>query len=96
MDGLGQISTGQRLSNAIVADVRDLAQAIEQAKGVQHAGIDAHADTCVAGFGPLQSRPRGKGSFRQDRHRQFATTTGIVNIRSSRQRIAGQPFAKKA
>ena len=56
MDVLGQIGAGKCLPDAVVADVGDLTQAVEQAEGLQHAGIDAYADIGVAGFDPLQGR----------------------------------------
>jgi len=55
MNVLGQIGSGQRLSDAVVADVGDLAQPFEQTERVKDASIDADADIGVAGFDPLQS-----------------------------------------
>ena len=53
---LWQIGAGQRLSDAVVADVGDLAQTVEQAKRLKDAGIDADADIGVAAFDLLQGR----------------------------------------
>ena len=47
---LGQFGAGQRLSDAIVADVGDLAQTVEQAERLKDAGIDADADVGVTGL----------------------------------------------
>jgi len=54
MNVLGQIGTGQCLSDTVVADVGDLPQTFEQTEGLKDASIDADADIGVAGFDPLQ------------------------------------------
>jgi|GEM_PF-3983355 len=41
MNVLGSIGVGQCLPNAVVADVGELAQAIEQTECLQDAGIDS-------------------------------------------------------
>lgn len=53
---LGQLGTGERLADAVIADVRDLDQAVEQAERLENAGIDADADVGVAGSDSLQRR----------------------------------------
>lgn len=82
MDVLGQIGAGQRLPDAVVADVGDSAQAVEEAEGLQDAGIDADADIGVAGFDPLQRRARREGALSHDSHRQSAPAACIVNVRA--------------
>jgi hypothetical protein len=80
MDVLGQLGTGQGLSDAVVADVGDLAQAIEQTKRLQHRGIDAYADAGVASFDPLQGRAGSKGALGHDSHGQFAAPPRVVDV----------------
>lgn len=77
---LGQVGTGERLTDAVVADVGDLAQALEEAERLQDAGIDADADVGVPGFDPLQSRARSEGALGYHRHRQPSASTGIMNV----------------
>lgn len=78
----GQVGAGQRPSDAVVADVGQLAQAVEQAERQQDAGIDADADTGVASFDPLQCRARREDTLSHDRHWQPPPPPGIVNVRS--------------
>lgn len=79
---LGQFGAGQRLSDAIVADVGDLAQTVEQAERLKDAGIDADADVGVTGLDSLQRRAGREGALGHDRHRQPATAAGVVDIRT--------------
>lgn len=78
---LGQVGAGERLTDAVVADVGDLAQAVEQAERLQDAGINADADVGVPSFDPLQCRARREGALGYDRHRQPPTSTGIMDVR---------------
>lgn len=78
---LGQVGAGERLTDAVVADVGDLAQAVEEAERLQDAGINADADIGVPGFDPLQRRSRREGALGYDRHRQPSASTGIMDVR---------------
>src|SRR5579885_629877 len=49
-DALWQLCAGQGLADAVAGDVGDLAQAIEQAKRLQHGAVDADADISIARF----------------------------------------------
>src|ERR1700733_1878231 len=80
MDMLGQFGAGQRLSDAIVADVGDLAQTVEPAERLKDAGIDADADVGVTGLDSLQRRAGREGALGPDRHRQPPTPTGVVDV----------------
>lgn len=77
---LGQLGAGERPADAIVADVGDLDQAVEQAERLQNAGIDAHAG--VAGFDSLQRRAGREGALGDDGHRQPPTPPSIVDVRA--------------
>lgn len=77
---LWQFSAGQRLSDAIVADVGDLAQTVQQTERLKNAGIDANADVGVAGLDSLQGRAGRKGALGYDCHRQPPTPTGVVDV----------------
>ena len=63
---LWQFGAGERSADAVVADVGDLAQAIEQAERLENAGIYADADVGVPGFDPLQSRAGREGALGHD------------------------------
>lgn len=82
MDVLGQIGACQCLSDTVVADVGNLAQAVEQAQGLKDTGIDADADSGVPRFDPLLCRAGREGALSHDRHRQSATPACIVNVRA--------------
>ncbi len=69
MDVFGQIGAGEGLSNAIVADVGDLAQTVEQAKRKQDASVNANADIGVASFNFLKRGARGEGALGHNGHR---------------------------
>ncbi len=77
---LWQFGAGERLSYRIVADVCDLAQTIQQAQRLKDAGINADADIGIAGLNFLQSRARGEGTLRHNRHRQSPTSAGVVDV----------------
>lgn len=79
---LGQLGTGERFADAVVADVRDLDQAVEQAERLENAGIDADADVGVAGFDSRQRRAGREGALGDDGHRQPPTPAGIMDVRA--------------
>src|ERR1700758_1120027 len=79
---LGQFGGGQRLSDAVVADVGDLAQTVEQTERLKDARIDANAHVGVPSLDSLQGRAGRKGALRHHRHRQPPTPTGIVDVRA--------------
>lgn len=54
MNVFWQICTGQRLSDAVISDVGDLAQPFQQTEGLKDTCINADADIGVASFDPLQ------------------------------------------
>lgn len=54
-NALGEFHTGQSLTDAVAADVGDLAQSIEQAKRLQDGDVDADAGIGVARFPLLRS-----------------------------------------
>jgi hypothetical protein len=56
VDVLWKVGAGKSLPYAVVADVGDPAQSIEQAERVQDRRVDADADVGIAGFDPLQRR----------------------------------------
>lgn len=78
---LRQVGAGERLTDAVVADVGDMAQAVEQAERLQDTGINADADVGVSGFDPLQCRARREGALGYDCHRQPSASTGIMDVR---------------
>lgn len=82
MDVLGQMGTGQCLSDAVIADVGDLAESVEQAECLEDAGINADADVGVPSFDSLQCRAGREGALGHDRHWQPSASTGIVYVRS--------------
>lgn len=77
---LGEFGAGERLADAVVADVGNPAQAVEQAERLQDAGVNADADVSVSGLNPLQCRPGREGPLGHDRHRQPPAPTGIVDV----------------
>lgn len=77
---LRQFRTGEGLSDAVVADVGDLAQTVEQTERLQDAGVDANADTGIAGLDSLKCGPGREGPFRNHRHRQPSATTGVMDV----------------
>ena len=77
----GQLGAGEGLSDGVIADVGNPAQAVEQAERLQDTGVDADADMGVAGFDPLKGGPGREGAFRHDRHRQPPAATGIMDVR---------------
>ena len=79
---LWQIGAGQSLSYQVVADVGDMAQAIEQAERLQDSSVDADADAGVPGFDLLQGRAGREGALGHNRHRQPAPPTGVVDVRA--------------
>lgn len=79
---LGEFSAGERLADAVIADVGEPAQAVEQAERLQDAGVNADADISVSGFNPLQCRPGREGALGHDGHRQPSAPTGIVDVRA--------------
>lgn len=79
---LRQLGAGERLAYAVVADVGDLDQTVEQAERLENAGIDPDADTGVAGFNSLQRRAGREGALGDDRHRQPPAPPGIVDVRA--------------
>ena len=81
-DAFRQLSAGQGLADAVVRDIGDPTQTIEQAKHLQDGGVDADADIGVAGFDLLQGRAGGEGALGHDRHGQPPPTAGIVDIRT--------------
>ena len=82
MDALGKPGAGKSLPNAVVADIRDLAQSIEQAECMKDGSINADADGGVARFDLLQGRAGSESALRYDCHRQSPTTAGVVDVRA--------------
>ena len=78
----GQLGAGEGLPDTVIADVGNLAQAVEQAERLQDTGVDADADMGVAGFDPLEGGAGREGAFRHDRHGQPPAATGITDVRS--------------
>ena len=81
MDALGQLGTGESLSDGIVANVCDLAQAVEQAERLEHTCVDADADAGVASLDPLQRRSGCKGTLGYHCHREATASAGVVDVR---------------
>lgn len=81
MDALGQVGARKRLADAVIADVGDFAQPVEQPKRLEDSGINADADVGVPGLDPLQGRSGGEGAFGHHRHRQPPASAGVVNVR---------------
>ena len=63
MDVLWQRGAGERLPDAIAADIGNPTQAVEQAERLKRGGVDADADIGVAGFDLLQSRTGREGAL---------------------------------
>ncbi len=80
MDVLGQPCAGKSLPDAVIADVSNLAQAVEQAECLQDTGVYADADIGVASFDPLKGRTGREGALRHDRHRQLPAPTSITDV----------------
>ncbi len=78
---LGQVGAGERLTDAVVADVGYLAQAVKETERLQNAGRNADADVGFSGLDPLQRRARREGALGDDRHRQPWESTGIMDVR---------------
>ena len=68
MDVLRQLCACERLPNRVIADVGDLAQAVEQAKRLKYARINSDADISVPGLDLLEGRAGRKGALSYDRH----------------------------
>lgn len=79
---LGKFGAGERLSNAVVTDICDLTQPIEQTERLEDGGVNADTDVGVSGFDLLQGRAGREGALRHDRHGQSPMTTGIVDVRT--------------
>lgn len=77
----GKIGAGECLPNAVIADVGDLAQSVEQSERQKNACIDADADVCVAGLDLLQGGAGREGALGHDRHGQASASTGVVDVR---------------
>ena len=91
---MGNGSAGQRLSNAIVVDVGDLAQTFEQTERLKNAGIDAHADMGVAGFvfvaaSSGEVKARSATTAIGSRRRLRASWISAPSLRSARRTAAG-------
>ena len=82
MDVLRQRGAGERLPDAIAADIGNPAQAVEQAERLKHGGVDADADIGVAGFDLLQGRAGREGALGHDRHGKTTVPTGVADIRA--------------
>lgn len=82
MDALGQLGTGESPPDAIVADVGNLAQAVEETERLENTGIDADADVGVAGFDSLEGGAGREGAFRHNRHGQPAAAAGVMDVRA--------------
>jgi hypothetical protein len=82
MDMFGQFGAGEGLSNAIVADVGNLAQPVEQTKRMQDASVNADADIGVASFNFLKRGAGREGAFGHNRHGEPSTAAGIMNVRA--------------
>jgi hypothetical protein len=77
---LWQIGAGQPLSDRVVADVRELTQALCQAEGLQYGAVKADADARIPFLYALQGGAGSKGSLCHHRHGQSTTTTGVAKI----------------
>jgi hypothetical protein len=82
MDVLWQRGAGERLPDAIAADIGNPAQAVQQAERLKHGGVDADADSGIAGFDLLQGRAGREGAFGDNRHGETTATTGVMDIRA--------------
>lgn len=79
---LGQFGTGEGLPDAVIADVGNLAQALEQTERLQDTRVYADAHFGIAGFDPLEGGAGREGAFRHDPHGQPSPSPGIMDIRS--------------
>lgn len=90
---LGQFGAGQRLSDAIVADVGDLAQTVEQAERLKDAGIDADADVGVTGLDfcnvERDVKARSATTAIGSRRRRRASWMSAPSLRMARRTAAG-------
>lgn len=80
---LGQLGAGERLADAVVADVGDLDQAVEQAERLENAGIDADADVGVAGFDSLERDVKARWGLRRSQLLNPSTWAPKKRSRSS-------------
>jgi len=64
----GQRGAGERLSDLIATDVRDLTQPVKESQRQQHTGVDAHTDARIARLHFLQRGAGGEGALRDDCH----------------------------
>lgn len=78
----GKLGAGQRLADAVVADVGDLAQPFEQTERLEDTGIDADADAGISSLDLLEGRSRGEGALGHDGHWQPSAATGIMDVRA--------------
>ena len=88
---LWQCGAGERLPDAIAADIGNLAQAVEQAERLKDGGVDADADIGVAGFDLLQGRSGREGALGHDRHGETAAAAGVADIRAE---LSQCPFCR--
>ena len=79
---LWQCGAGERLPDAIAADIGNLAQTVEQAERLKDGGVDADADIGVAGFDLLQGRAGREGALGHDRHGEPPPPPGVADIRA--------------
>ena len=82
MDMLGQPGAGEGLSDAVIAEIGNLAQAFKQAERLLDSCVDAIADIDVASLDPLKGGTGLEGAFRHDRDSEPPTATGIMDVRS--------------
>lgn len=90
---LRQVGAGERLTDAVVADVGDLAQAVEQAERLQDAGINADADVGVPASTlcsvERDVKARSATTAIGSRRRRRASWMSAPSLRSARRTAAG-------
>ena len=79
---LGKRGTGQRLTNAVVTDIGNFAQAIQKAKCLKNAGVYTDAGACVSFFDPLERRTRRECPLSDYRHGQPPSTPSVADVRT--------------
>lgn len=71
----------KRLPDFIPPDIGDLTEGVQQAEGIENGSVNADAYRGIPPLHPLQCRPGGKSSIRDNRHGKTTAAAGIMDVR---------------